>query len=136
VVHYPLIIYKLHSNDHFMLFNQAHAGQRLVLTWFHEIAFVHDVCMCTCVCVCPPPRLLITSSMIWYDIEPVWLVKQALGVSLLFIWQLKSWWIVYRIRWIFGSNSIWQINIFGVIGRFYIGECYCILHALGNKKRI
>jgi len=21
-----------------------------------------------------------------------------------------------------------------VIGGFYIGECYCILHALGNKK--
>jgi len=21
-----------------------------------------------------------------------------------------------------------------VIGKFYIGECYCILHALGNKK--
>jgi len=35
-----------------MLFNQAHAGQRLVLTWFHEIAFVHDVCMH--VCVSPP----------------------------------------------------------------------------------
>jgi len=21
-----------------------------------------------------------------------------------------------------------------VIGGFYVGECYCILHALGNKK--
>jgi len=32
----------------------------------------------------PPPRPLITSGMIWCDIEPLWLVK-ALSVSLLFI---------------------------------------------------
>ena len=42
--------------------------------------------------------------------------------------------IIYRIRWIFGGNLIWRINHFWVIGRFYIGERYCILHALGNKK--
>ena len=29
-----------------------------------------------CVCVSPPPRPLITSSMIWCDIDPVRLVKQ------------------------------------------------------------
>jgi len=38
-----------------------------------------------CVCVCPPPRLLITSDVIWCDIEPLCLVKQVLGVSLSFI---------------------------------------------------
>jgi len=32
-----------------------------------------------------------------------------------------------------GGNLIWQINL---IGGLYIGERYCILHALGNKKRI
>jgi len=32
--------------------------------------------------------------MIWCDIEPLWLVKQALGVSLSFIWQLKLWQII------------------------------------------
>ena len=40
-----------------------------------------------------------------------------------------SW--IYRIRC---GNLIWWINLFWVIGGFYIGECYCILHALGNKK--
>jgi len=40
----------------------------------------------------------------------------------------------YCIRWIFGSNLIWWINLFWVISRFYIGECYRILHALGSKK--
>ena len=47
--------------------NQARAGHRLVHAWFLEIDSVSDVCVC--VCVCPPPRLLITSSMIWtpYD---------------------------------------------------------------------
>jgi len=35
--------------------------------WFLEITFVHDVCILAFmrVCVCPPPRLLITSGMIW-----------------------------------------------------------------------
>ena len=31
------------------------------------------VCVCVCVCVCPPPRLLITSSMIWTPYD--WLNK-------------------------------------------------------------
>ena len=26
-------------------------------------------------CVCPPPRLLITSGMMWYDIDPIRLVE-------------------------------------------------------------
>jgi len=52
------------------------------------------VCVCVCVCVCLPPRLLITSGMIWCDIEPLWLVKQVVGVSLSFIWLLKSWRII------------------------------------------
>ena len=31
------------------------------------------VCMCVCVCVCvsPPLRLLITSGIIWHDIDPI-----------------------------------------------------------------
>jgi len=36
----------------------------------------------------------------------------------------------------FGGNLIWRINNFLVIGGFYIGKHYCILHALGIKKRI
>ena len=34
--------------------------------------------MCVCVCVCPPPRLLITSGMMWRDMNPMRLVKQVL----------------------------------------------------------
>ena len=35
-------------------------------------------CMCVCVCVCvhPPPRLLITSGVMWHDMNPIdWLNK-------------------------------------------------------------
>ena len=63
-----------------------------------------SVCVCVCVCVCtrvcvrvcvhvcvcvhvrayvcvfPPTRALITIVVIWYDIDPVWLVKQVLGI--------------------------------------------------------
>jgi len=46
--------------------------------------------VCVCVCPPPPPRLLITSGVIWGDTELLWLVKQVLDGSLLFIWQLKS----------------------------------------------
>ena len=34
--------------------------------------------MCVCVCVCPPPRLLITSDVMWRDMDPMRLVKQVL----------------------------------------------------------
>jgi len=44
--------------------------------------------------------------------------------------------MVCHIRWIFGGNLIWQINLFWVIGGPFIGEHYCILYALSNKKRI
>ena len=33
------------------------------------------LCGCMRVCVCPPPRLLITSSVMWCDIDPIRLVK-------------------------------------------------------------
>ena len=36
------------------------------------------VCLRVCVCVCPPSRLLITSGMIWLDMDPIRLVKQVL----------------------------------------------------------
>ena len=51
-----------------MFLNQARA-------WFLEIDPVRNVCMCMCVSVCPPPRLLITSGVIWCDIDPTRLVK-------------------------------------------------------------
>ena len=42
--------------------------------------FCADVCMCVyvCVCLCPPPRLLITSGMMWRDMDSIRLVKQIL----------------------------------------------------------
>ena len=38
---------------------------------FLEIVFVWHlfVCLCVCVSVCLPPRLLITSGMVWHDIK-------------------------------------------------------------------
>ena len=40
------------------------------------------VCVCACVCVhtcvCPTPRLLITSGVMWRDMDPIQLVKQVL----------------------------------------------------------
>ena len=31
-----------------------------------------------CICVCLPPRLLITSGVMWHDMDSIWLVNQAL----------------------------------------------------------
>ena len=36
------------------------------------------LCACVCVCVCLPLRLLITSDMMWHDIDLIGLVKQVL----------------------------------------------------------
>ena len=37
-----------------------------------------SVCMRVCVCLCPRPRLLITSGVMWRDIDLIRLVKQVL----------------------------------------------------------
>ena len=36
------------------------------------------MCVCVCVCACPPPRLLLTSGVMWHDMDPIRLVKQVL----------------------------------------------------------
>ena len=36
---------------------------------------IASVCECLYACVCPPPRLLITSGVIWCDIDPIRWVK-------------------------------------------------------------
>ena len=46
-----------------MLLNQVHA-------WFLEIDLVLEVCVCVCVSVCPPLRLVITSGVMWCDMDP------------------------------------------------------------------
>ena len=58
--------------------NQARAGLRPARAWFLKIDPVRIVCMraCVCVCVCPRPRLLITSGVMWHDIDLIRLVKQ------------------------------------------------------------
>ena len=50
--------------------NQARA-------WFLKIVSVR-MSVCVCVCVCPPLRLLITSGVMWHDMDPMRLVKQVL----------------------------------------------------------
>ena len=43
--------------------------------WFLRIVSV-QMSVCACLCVCPPPRLLITSGVMWCDIDPYdWLNK-------------------------------------------------------------
>ena len=55
-----------------------------VCGWFLKIDPVWIVSMCVCVfacvcvCVCPSPRLLITSGVMWSDMDPIRLVKQVL----------------------------------------------------------
>ena len=45
--------------------------------WFLEIVVTQEVSMHN-VCVCPPPRMLITSGVIWHDRDPVLLAEQVL----------------------------------------------------------
>ena len=49
-------------------------ARRPAHVWFLRIASVRVyacVCVFACVCVCPPPRLLITSGVMWCDIDPL-----------------------------------------------------------------
>ena len=52
-------------------------------TWFLKIdpvgiVSIRFLCVCVCVCVCPRPRLLITSGMMWRDMNLILLVEQVL----------------------------------------------------------
>ena len=55
--------------------NQARAGLWPAHAWFLDIDLVREVCVCVSVCVCvfvcPSPRLVITSGMIWRDLDPI-----------------------------------------------------------------
>ena len=54
-----------------ILLNQARAGQRPARAWFLDIDLVREVCVCVRVPVCPPPRLVITTGMMWRDMDPI-----------------------------------------------------------------
>ena len=45
--------------------------------WFLTIVSVRTS-VCVFVCACLPPRLLITSDVMWHDMDPMRLVKQVL----------------------------------------------------------
>ena len=47
--------------------------------WFLKYVYVR---MSVCVFVCPPPRLLITSGVMWRDMDPMRLVKQVLQLCM------------------------------------------------------
>ena len=70
----------MNNNVHIKPFlNQERAGLWPARAWFLEIVSVRtSVCVCVCLCVCPPPRLLITSGVMWHDMDLIQLVKQVL----------------------------------------------------------
>ena len=73
-------------------------------TWFLEIALARaSVCLRVCVClsVCPPPRALITSGVIWCNIDCVRLVKQVL------LLLITSYSTLLLIKWM-GVNILTQ----------------------------
>ena len=60
-----------------ILLNQAHTGHRPAHTWFLINVSVWTS-VCVFVCVYPPPRLLITSGVMWRNMDLIQLVKQVL----------------------------------------------------------
>ena len=55
------------SQNYICLLNQMHASHRLARAWFLKIDPVQVVGMHACVCPCP--RLLITSGVMWHDMD-------------------------------------------------------------------
>ena len=50
--------------------NQVRTSHRPERTWFLKIVSVWtSIYVCVCVCVCVPPRLLITSGVMWHDMD-------------------------------------------------------------------
>ena len=72
-----LIILKHCTQCGLLFLNQVHPSHRPHVPGFLN-CFCVDVCMCAClcfvfVCMCPPPRLLITSGVMWTPFN--WLNK-------------------------------------------------------------
>ena len=63
-----------------LFLNQERTSLRPTHAWFLKIDPVQIVGMrvCVCVCVCPRQRLLITSGVMWRDMDLIPLVKQVL----------------------------------------------------------
>ena len=61
-----------YTSCHTSFLNQAHADLWPARAWFLRTVSVR---MYACVFVCPPPRLLVTSGVMWCDIDPIRLVK-------------------------------------------------------------
>ena len=49
--------------------NQVHASHRQVRAWFLKIDPLQNIGMRVYVCVCPHPRLLLTSGVMWCDMD-------------------------------------------------------------------
>ena len=62
----------------FKVFKPGARGQRPCAPGLLKLLWSACRYGCVCVSVCPPPRPLITSGMIWCDIDHVRLVKQVL----------------------------------------------------------
>ena len=68
------LILLLRAKGHLVPHGQTFLNQ--ARAWFLRIASVREsMRVCVCVCVCLPPRLLITSGVMWCDIDPIRLVK-------------------------------------------------------------
>ena len=71
-----------------LFLNQIRAGHRPVRAWFLKIVSVRSS---VCVCVCPPPRLLMTSGVMWYDMNLIQLVKQVLQLLYATVVIIVNW---------------------------------------------
>ena len=59
---------QIQSYIHCIFLNQARAGLRRA-PGFLKLFLCGCLYACVCLCVCPPPRLLITSGVMWRDMD-------------------------------------------------------------------
>ena len=67
---YPLFLFYSHA----VTIIKPGACRPAARAWFLRIASVREL-LYACLCVCPPPRLSITSGVMWCDIDPIRLVE-------------------------------------------------------------
>ena len=61
------------TRKRFPLLNQVYAGYRPACSWFLVIDLICEVCVCVYVRVCPLLRLVITSAVMWHDMDPTYI---------------------------------------------------------------
>ena len=123
-------------------FNFLNKMQKLVCTWFLKITFIPEAVVCVLTL-----RLLITSNVIWHDMDFIWLVFKQLQVHSFNIVAIVIRTIILCLCWECGHHFLNNFLVWRSCKKLYYSEarvkcyrqlkkkCFCRSHHEGDIVR-